>query len=151
MLELLELGDLSEGHGRALLLAADHEDRRRLARDAAAEGWSVRTTEERARDANAAPAAARTPAGRTPHPDQQAAAAKIADALAGAFGIEVTVKPHGDGYRVELTFDDRTRPSRSPGASPASPPPEQSACRQARRPLNSPPFGRLAQSVRALL
>ena len=31
-LALLERGDLSEGHGRALLLASDHADRRRLAR-----------------------------------------------------------------------------------------------------------------------
>ena len=106
VLELLELGDLSEGHGRALLLASDHADRRRLARSAAAEGWSVRTLEARARDANAAPAAPRSAEGRAPHPDQLAAAAQIADALGGAFGIEVTVKPHGDGYRAELTFDD---------------------------------------------
>ena len=66
----------------------------------------MRTLEARARDANAAPGAAAPAAGRTPHPDQQAAAAQIADALGGAFGIEVTVKPHGDGYRAELTFDD---------------------------------------------
>ena len=105
VLELLELGDLSEGHGRALLLAGDHAERRRLARSAAAEGWSVRTLEARARDANAAPTS-RPAAGRTPHPDQQAAAAQIADALGGAFGVEVTVKPHGDGYRAELTFAD---------------------------------------------
>ena len=39
---LLEAGDLTEGHGRALLLAEDHAARRRLARTAAAEGWSVR-------------------------------------------------------------------------------------------------------------
>ena len=73
VLELLELGDLSEGHGRALLLAGDHADRRRLARSAAAEGWSVRTLEARARDANAGagvaahggrPHAAPRPAGR---------------------------------------------------------------------------------------
>ncbi|MCW3012254.1 MAG: ParB/RepB/Spo0J family partition protein, partial [Solirubrobacterales bacterium] len=49
--ELLERGALTEGHGRALLLAPDHADRRRLARDAAAEGWSVRVTEARAREA----------------------------------------------------------------------------------------------------
>ena len=42
-LELLEGGALSEGHGRALLLAKDHTARRQLARSAAAEGWSVRT------------------------------------------------------------------------------------------------------------
>ncbi|HEX6391025.1 MAG TPA: ParB/RepB/Spo0J family partition protein [Solirubrobacteraceae bacterium] len=109
VLELLERGDLSEGHGRALLLAADHADRRRLARSAVAEGWSVRTLEARAREANQpAPAAPAGPSGsgRTPHPDQLAAAEQIADALGGAFGIEVTVKPRGDGYRVELSFED---------------------------------------------
>src|SRR5947209_12834422 len=39
VLELLEDGTLSEGHGRALLLAEDHQARRSLAREAAAEGW----------------------------------------------------------------------------------------------------------------
>nr|MBA3747400.1 chromosome partitioning protein ParB [Solirubrobacterales bacterium] len=44
--------------------------------------------------------------GRALHPDQQAAVEQIADALGGALGIEVTVRPRGDGYRVELAFDD---------------------------------------------
>jgi len=48
-LALIEDGSLSEGHGRALLMAPDHDSRRRLARDAAAHGWSVRQTEDRAR------------------------------------------------------------------------------------------------------
>ena len=51
-LALLEDGTLSEGHGRALLLATDHGDRRRLAKDAATGGWSVRVVEDRARAAN---------------------------------------------------------------------------------------------------
>jgi len=106
-LDLLERGDLSEGHGRALLLASDHGDRRRLARSAASEGWSVRVLETRARAANDADAggtaSTATPA---PHPDQQAAAERIADALGAALGIEVTVKSRGTGYRVELAFDD---------------------------------------------
>src|SRR3954451_20925193 len=51
-LDLLEDGTLSEGHGRALLLANDHAARRSLARSAAAEGWSVRTLETRARESN---------------------------------------------------------------------------------------------------
>src|SRR5690242_16065688 len=55
VLDALERGDLSEGHGRALLLTDDHDARRRLARSAAAEGWSVRTTETRAREAASAP------------------------------------------------------------------------------------------------
>jgi ParB family chromosome partitioning protein len=109
VLALLEAGELSEGHGRALLLTSDHADRRRLARSAVAEGWSVRTLEARAREANAPPADVSAVAGdgrRTPHPDQQAASEQIADAWGGALGIEVTVKPRGDGYRVELAFDD---------------------------------------------
>src|SRR5205085_6566781 len=49
-LELIERGELTEGHGRALLLAEDHAVRRTLAREAAA-GWSVRELEARARGA----------------------------------------------------------------------------------------------------
>ena len=51
-LELLHRGELSEGHGRALLLAEDHGARRVLAQRAAADAWSVRTTETRARESN---------------------------------------------------------------------------------------------------
>src|SRR3954447_14360939 len=54
-LDLLENGGLTEGHGRALLLAGDHGERRRLARDAVAAGWSVRVLEERARETNDGP------------------------------------------------------------------------------------------------
>src|SRR6185295_14912254 len=45
VLDLVAEGALTEGHGRALLGASDHADRRRLARSAAVEGWSVRETE----------------------------------------------------------------------------------------------------------
>jgi ParB family chromosome partitioning protein len=105
-LGLLERGTLSEGHGRALLLAEDHTTRRRLARAAVEDGWSVRTLEERAREQNAAPS--RWPK-KSPkaaiHPDQQAAAAEIAETLEAALGVSVTVRPHrGGGYRAEVTF-----------------------------------------------
>jgi len=109
VLELLGRGELSEGHGRALLLAGDHGDRRRLARSAVDEGWSVRTLEARAREANEPAAVTPAPAAgsrRALHPDQAAAVEQIADALGGALGIEVKVSPRGDGYRVELAFDD---------------------------------------------
>ena len=107
-LDLLERGDLSEGHGRALLLATDHTDRRRLARAAAGGGWSVRVLEARARSANApgGGAAVATPRRAATHPDQQAAAEQIADAFGSALGIEVMVTARGTGYRVELAFDD---------------------------------------------
>lgn len=106
-LAFLESGDLTEGHGRALLLAEDQADRRRLARAAADGGWSVRVTEDRAREANAADGttAGGTNGKRPVHPDQAAAAGEIADALGGALGTEVKVKPRGTGYKVELAVE----------------------------------------------
>jgi ParB family chromosome partitioning protein len=89
-------------------MAEDHADRRRLARAAATEGWSVRVTEQRAREANEAPAPSATgrPAGSRIHPDQEAAMAQIAERLGGALGTDVKVKPRGTGYKVELVFAD---------------------------------------------
>jgi len=107
VVELLQQGALSEGHGRALLLAEDHGARRRLARAAVEQGWSVRVAEERARESNAGAAETARPArgGRRVHPDQEQAARDIADALAGALGADVHVKPVRDGsYRAELSF-----------------------------------------------
>src|SRR3979411_1819203 len=52
---LLESGELTEGHGRAVLRAYDPVQRRRPARAAASEGWSVRETESRARRGPAKP------------------------------------------------------------------------------------------------
>src|SRR3954467_15569830 len=102
-LALLEEGTLSEGHGRALLLASDHADRRRLARDAATGGWSVRVLEDRARATNDDDGRSRRrPARRRRmHPDQAEAVGRIADALSAALGTEVRVRPAGDGDRPE--------------------------------------------------
>ena len=99
-LELLESGRLTEGHGRALLMAPDHADRRRLARSAADQGWSVRVTEDRAR---AAAAPKRATAAEL-HPDQAHAVEEIAAALGGALGTDVRVRPSGTGFKVELAF-----------------------------------------------
>ncbi len=104
VIELLQEGVLSEGHGRALLLAEDHATRRILARTAAQEGWSVRVTEARARDSNGGRVPARRRA-QGAHPDQEQAAREIADALAGALGAEERVRPAREGgYRAELSF-----------------------------------------------
>jgi ParB family chromosome partitioning protein len=111
-IELVQAGALSEGHGRALLLAEDHDARRRLARSAVQEGWSVRVTEQRARDANGAADRSlarrrvRERDGAGIHPDQHAAAQELAEGLAVVLGAEVAVKPRRDGgFRVELALD----------------------------------------------
>lgn len=108
-IELLQEGSLSEGHGRALLLAEDHAARASLARAALQEGWSVRLTEARARAENAKATEPSEPGRRRItgriHPDQQQAAIEIAEALAGALGAEVSVRPtRNGGYRAELSF-----------------------------------------------
>ena len=105
-LALLEDGSLTEGHGRALLLAQDHADRRSLARDAAAGGWSVRVLEDRARAANERESASAKRAAKAMHPDQERACEEIAEALAAAFGRDVVVRPKGTGYRVQLEVSD---------------------------------------------
>ncbi|HYH52751.1 MAG TPA: ParB/RepB/Spo0J family partition protein [Solirubrobacterales bacterium] len=102
-LELLEAGDLSEGHGKALLAAHGNDVRRRLARDAARGGWSVRETEERVRLASQP----RTPPKRaTTDPDAQAALRDVAEALEEAIGHEVRARAKGERIVAELSFDD---------------------------------------------
>jgi ParB family transcriptional regulator, chromosome partitioning protein len=106
VLELLERGDLSEGHGRAILLARDHDVRRRLGRDASAAGWSVRELERRARAAaEADPGSTSRKRGSKLHPDQAAAVEQLSDAFGSALGTDVQVAPQGDGYRLQLAFD----------------------------------------------
>ncbi len=106
-LEMLAAGDLTEGHGRAILMAGNHDDRRRLARAALAEGWNVRRTEAEARAlSEAAPDDGPVRVSRhTVHPDQEAAASRLGEAFGRALGADVKVTPRGTGYKVALTFD----------------------------------------------
>jgi ParB family transcriptional regulator, chromosome partitioning protein len=106
VLELIEYGDLTEAHGRALLIAQDNSERRSLARAAATESWSVRELETRARAARGQTTPRRRrPRRRALHPDQEAAITQIADALGKALGLDVEVEPAAGGYRAQLTFE----------------------------------------------
>jgi ParB family transcriptional regulator, chromosome partitioning protein len=102
-LELLESGELSGGHGRALLGASGNDVRRRLARDAVRAGWSVRETENRVRLAGQPKA---RPRRSVLDPEQAAAMEAAGDALEAALGHEVTVRAKGGGVVAELRFDD---------------------------------------------
>ena len=53
VLAMVERGELSEGHARAVLAVPDQEGRRRLAREIVKKGLSVRAAEQRARWAGA--------------------------------------------------------------------------------------------------
>ncbi len=103
-LELLESGDLSEGHGKALLAAEGNDVRRRLARDAARGGWSVRETENRAKLAGQ-PRKSRS-AGARLTAEEADALRGVEDKLESAIGYEVKLRPKGGGLALEIRFED---------------------------------------------
>jgi ParB family transcriptional regulator, chromosome partitioning protein len=103
-LELLESGELSEGHGRALLAAPGNDVRRRLARDAAKGGWSVRETENRVKLASQPKLARGSRSGLSV--EAEAAMRDAADKLETALGHEVKVRPRGEEVAVEIRLAD---------------------------------------------
>jgi ParB family chromosome partitioning protein len=104
LLELLESGELSEGHGKALLAARGNDVRRRLGREAARYGWSVRETENRAKLASQPKARG---AAKRVDPEEQAALRDAGDRLESALGHEVRVRAgKGEEVAVEIRFDD---------------------------------------------
>jgi ParB family transcriptional regulator, chromosome partitioning protein len=103
-LALVESGELTEGHGRALLVCKDHARRKRLARDARDKDWSVRETERRARQAQAG-GGSRAREAIVLHPDLQDALGAAEDALTAALGHDVKVRPKRVGCRVEFDLE----------------------------------------------
>jgi ParB family transcriptional regulator, chromosome partitioning protein len=107
VLELIERGELTGAHGRALLMTRDNDARRKLAREAVAGGWSVKETETHAKAAQAeldGTATKRTAA--RPPADLVDAMAAAADALTAATGHDVKVKATTSGVRAEISFDN---------------------------------------------
>jgi ParB family chromosome partitioning protein len=103
-LDQLRSGELSEGHGRAILQARGADTRRKLARAAAANGWSVRETERRAKQGDGA----RGGAGRRGRgdADRDAALAGAEEELGSALGHDAKVRLARSGVKAELVFDD---------------------------------------------
>jgi ParB family transcriptional regulator, chromosome partitioning protein len=105
VLALLTRGDLTEGHGRALLQVSDQTARTSLAKKAAAEGWSVRETEDRTR-AGGKGKRKPAPKGGRISAEERAAMTDAEDVLGEALGADVRVRRAGDGVKAELRFDD---------------------------------------------
>jgi len=102
VIDMLESGELSEGHGRALLAVKGQDERRRLAREAAKNGWSVRETERRVKgEGGGAPKLK-----ALPHPDEEAAIGKAEDALERALGRDVRVSAGKRGLTAQIRFED---------------------------------------------
>jgi ParB family transcriptional regulator, chromosome partitioning protein len=103
VLTLLERGDLTEGHGRAILQVRDQDRRSKLAKRAAAEGWSVRDTERHAGEGDRRKQAKK---GGRISTEERAAMTDAEDLLSSAIGQDVRVRRAGDGVKAELRFDD---------------------------------------------
>ena len=103
-IELLESGELSEGHGKALLAADGNDVRRRLARDAARGGWSVRETENRIKLAGQPKK--QSDSRKEIGAEEAVALEEAADRLEAALGHEVKVRSKGKEIAVEMRFDD---------------------------------------------
>ena len=108
VLAMLEAGELTEGHGRALLMSPDQHTRLELAREARSNGWSVRETERHSRGEEHVRAA--TPGSHgggtvTIHPDLADAVAAAEDALTAALGHSVRVRSTRAGFRCEFELE----------------------------------------------
>jgi len=97
VLSMVERGQLTEGHARAVLSVPDHEGRRRLAREIVRKGLSVRAAEQKARWAGA-----KTKPRAKAAPVDPALAARARAALERLTGKPVRIAPG----RIEIAFAD---------------------------------------------
>jgi len=104
VLDMLEQDELSEGHGRAILQVPDHAERRKLAKQAKKEGWSVRQTEAGARAlADEPKKGARR---QTLSAEETEAIGAATERLETGLDRPVKIKPKGKGLVVEIELDD---------------------------------------------
>lgn len=98
--KLLEVGDLTAGHARALLAVADSVRAGELGRAAAREGWSVRETEERAKAAGP-----KQRAGNTAKRDRDPVVQALEEELRSVLGTRVSLQTkRGGGGTIEVPF-----------------------------------------------
>ncbi len=100
VLALVERGQLTEGHARAVLAVPGHEERRQLARQIVRHGLSVRAAERAARWAGARTRARRVAVA----PADPALADRARAALRQLTGVEARVTT----ARIEIAFADET-------------------------------------------
>ncbi|MXW55813.1 MAG: ParB/RepB/Spo0J family partition protein [Gemmatimonadales bacterium] len=107
VLGLLANGELSAGHGRALLTLATAEEQTRVALDAVDQGWSVRETERRVRRGRPAPRGRRKARGKAPSRAGDPVVRRAELGLARGFGTQVRIRTRSDGAgEVVVRFHD---------------------------------------------
>jgi len=109
VLTMIHEGHLSVGHARALLALEDLRQVTILARDAVAQGWSVREVEDRVRGGRAPERRPRLKRGMAPAPEVR----RVEDALRRRLGTDVRVSLRAKGKgQLHVSFysnDDLAR------------------------------------------
>jgi ParB family transcriptional regulator, chromosome partitioning protein len=116
VVDMIDAGVPTEGHGKVLLTEPDHHRRLVLARQAAQRGWSVRALEREI--THAAPSASPR---SSPDPDQCAVATRLEEAITRAIGCEATAKPYRNGVQILLDHPAADRLARALGADMGAP------------------------------
>lgn len=109
---MIEQGELTEGHGRALLALPDHGQRRKVARLVAAEGLTVRQTEALARKLSEEAPEGAAPAARLP---AGADFADLVDELYGLLEAPVRIRSGKRGGAIQIGFKSRAELERIVG------------------------------------
>ena len=104
VLAMLNSGELTEGHGRALLQARMPQAQRALARQVRDRRLSVRETEALARDAHDGPRAVVN--ARALPADAEHALRDAEDALSAAIGCDVHVRLGRRGVKIEIPLEN---------------------------------------------
>ncbi len=109
---MLEQGELSEGHGRALLALPDHGQRRKVARLVASQGLSVRQTEALVKKLNDEAPGGAEPVARPP---AGADFSDLVDELYGLLETPVRIRSGKRGGTIQIAFKTRAELERLVG------------------------------------
>jgi len=109
---MLEQGQLSEGHGRALLALPDHGQRRKVARLVASQGLSVRQTEALVKKLSEETPGGAVPAARSP---AGADFTDLVDELYGLLETPVRIRSGKRGGTIQIAFKTRAELERLVG------------------------------------
>jgi ParB family chromosome partitioning protein len=101
---MIELGELSEGHGRALLALPDHGQRRTMARLIISQGLNVRQAEGLVRKLNEDTGSAPVPSPRSAGDPGTTA---LVDELYGMLGAPVRIRSGRRGGTIQIAFKDK--------------------------------------------
>ena len=108
-MDLIEDGQLSEGHGRALLAAPSVSTMKKLARSAVSKGWSVREAERQARRVSRGDGNGAAPKKAGKSTNVRDLELRLSRALGSTTKIHESGKEHGQIRISYSSFDELDR------------------------------------------